>query len=425
MSILAAARQRRWYKDTARSNVFEGCIFFVQINDRTISESNADLALIHEHSGLVISQPFCAPFPPTHVILDVPTRRKYLTYVLQANYPLINIAEWRQPYCWTFEDLLAYALVRRAAGFPVTLMQSPWLHPATSSEVQPEKIHTLEKSETERVPLAVRSEDLLTPCSKAIKGLKRCDLVNRDIPSQQSSISSLPFLPISARIPSIVSKSSKPRAIIPSGLVREGQRPAKKGRMLKELRDSAATALELQPRAAQAHKKVNTSLLSIVTAPWNQLSDIFQGAVAFLDDTVLDRRNVRTYFTDFGGEVTSDLQRAKFVVLFIDSTFDPLSDAQRAIVAHAVKHRVQVVSQEWILESLSKDKLLSLDPFLLHTVSATAEPSDTRDITAKSYQAQFGLVANLVIGDQGDRGPKRKRRDDEVLSRESSAGPTL
>ncbi|BEI84421.1 hypothetical protein CcaverHIS002_0410250 [Cutaneotrichosporon cavernicola] len=95
----------------------------------------------------------------------------------------------------------------------------------------------------------------------------------------------------------IVSKPSKPRVIISSGLVREGQRPAKKGRMLEKLGDSTPTVLELQPRADQAPKKINTSLLSNVTAAVIQLSDIFQGVVAFLDDSMLDRRNVPTYFT--------------------------------------------------------------------------------------------------------------------------------
>ncbi|BEI92195.1 uncharacterized protein CcaverHIS019_0410150 [Cutaneotrichosporon cavernicola] len=128
----------------------------------------------------------------------------------------------RLPYRWTFEDLLAYALVRRAAELPVILMQSSWL---------------------------------------------------------------------------LVSKPSKPRVIISSGLVREGQRPAKKGRMLEKLGDSTPTVLELQPRADQAPKKINTSLLSNVTAAVIQLSDIFQGVVAFLDDSMLDRRNVPTYFT--------------------------------------------------------------------------------------------------------------------------------
>ncbi len=80
-----------------------------------------------EHGGLVVSNPFYAPFPPTHIILDVPGQPSYYSYVLPSTYPVVQLAEFCQPYQWKFEDLVAYALVRRATGFPVTLMQSPWL----------------------------------------------------------------------------------------------------------------------------------------------------------------------------------------------------------------------------------------------------------------------------------------------------------
>jgi hypothetical protein len=64
--------------------------------------------------------------------------------------------------------------------------------------------------------------------------------------------------------------------------------------MFQELRDSTVSAPELQPPTLEA--ELDTSILSSAQTV-KDLSDIFHGVAAYLDDSVADRRDVRAYFT--------------------------------------------------------------------------------------------------------------------------------
>ncbi len=103
-----------------------------------------------------------------------------------------------------------------------------------------------------------------------------------------------------------------------------------------------------------------------------------------------------------------NLHLAKYVILFIDSSF-AMSEAQRQIAQSGAQHGARVVSQEWVLESLAKDKLLPIEPYLLRPPSVKAVPS--QDQAAPLHPAQFGPVADLIVRDDVDRPVKRKRSE--------------
>lgn len=173
-----SARQRRWNQIPYRPDLFRDCVFFVQSDGRHRRDEEADLAIIQfrlrcwvcghaatspstfpqlcppslsflpqahppqptihhdptqaaltrqEHGGRVVSNPFNPWHRPTHIIVHVPYSPANHHQTLPFGYPIAHLGDYSDPRNWSLNDLLAFALLSRAANQPVIIVQSQWL----------------------------------------------------------------------------------------------------------------------------------------------------------------------------------------------------------------------------------------------------------------------------------------------------------